>query len=129
MTSRPNLGCNHWLEFVYTECCQDVILHVPAFGSTTQRHFWWLVELPMWLTDGFSVTFFGRWRGLCAYTLVAHSYRTQFSWNPSPLQSSKFLFELFYALAAILDLQYGSHLELLKMAAKQNRKFDVLGIS
>ena len=24
---------------------------------------WWLVELPMWLTDGFSVTFFGRWRG------------------------------------------------------------------
>ena len=25
--------------------------------------FWWLVELPMWLTDGFSVTFFGRWRG------------------------------------------------------------------
>ena len=25
--------------------------------------YWWLVELPMWLTDGFSVTFFGRWRG------------------------------------------------------------------
>ena len=24
---------------------------------------WWLVELPMWSTDGFSVTFFGRWRG------------------------------------------------------------------
>ena len=24
---------------------------------------WWLVELPMWLTDGFSVTFFGRSRG------------------------------------------------------------------
>ena len=24
---------------------------------------WWLVELPMWLTDGISVTFFGRWRG------------------------------------------------------------------
>ena len=31
---------------------------------------WWLVELPMWLTDGFSVTFFGRWRGQCAYTLI-----------------------------------------------------------
>ena len=28
-----------------------------------QLHFWWLVELPMWLTNGFSVTFFGRWRG------------------------------------------------------------------
>ena len=25
--------------------------------------FWWLVELPMWLTDGFLDTFFGRWRG------------------------------------------------------------------
>ena len=24
---------------------------------------WWLVELPMWLTDGFLVTFFGRWKG------------------------------------------------------------------
>ena len=25
----------------------------------------------MWLTDGFSVTFFfGRWRGQCAYTLI-----------------------------------------------------------
>ena len=32
--------------------------------------YWWLVELPMWLTDGFSVTFFGRWRGQCAYTLI-----------------------------------------------------------
>ena len=31
---------------------------------------WWLVELPMWLTDGFSVTFFGRWKGQCAYTLM-----------------------------------------------------------
>ena len=31
-------------------------------------------------------------------------------------------------LAAILDLLYGSHLELLKMASNQNRKFDVLGI-
>ena len=31
---------------------------------------WWLVELPMWLTDGFSVTFFGRWRGQCAHTLI-----------------------------------------------------------
>ena len=24
----------------------------------------------MWLTDGFSVTFFGRWRGQCAHTLI-----------------------------------------------------------
>ena len=24
----------------------------------------------MWLTDGFSVTYFGRWRGQCAYTLI-----------------------------------------------------------
>ena len=24
----------------------------------------------MWLTDGFSVTFFGRWRGQYAYTLI-----------------------------------------------------------
>ena len=32
-------------------------------------------ELPMWLTDGFSVFFFGRWRGQCAYTLVTYSYR------------------------------------------------------
>ena len=24
----------------------------------------------MWLTDGFSVTFFGRWRGLCAHMLL-----------------------------------------------------------
>ena len=24
----------------------------------------------MWLTDGFSVTFFGRLRGQCAYTLI-----------------------------------------------------------
>ena len=31
---------------------------------------WWLVELPMWLTDGFSVTCFGSWKGQCAYTLI-----------------------------------------------------------
>ena len=24
----------------------------------------------MWLPDGFSVAFFGRWRGQCAYTLI-----------------------------------------------------------
>ena len=29
MISRPNLGCSHWLEFVY----------VPVIGSRTQRHF------------------------------------------------------------------------------------------
>ena len=38
-------------------------------NTTVWRH-WWLVELPMWLTDGFLVTFFGRWRGQCAYTLI-----------------------------------------------------------
>ena len=32
-------------------------------------------------------------------------------------------------MADILDFLYGNHLELLKMAANQNRKFDVLGIS
>ena len=31
-------------------------------------------------------------------------------------------------MAAILDLLYGSHLELLKMAANENKKIDVLGI-
>ena len=24
----------------------------------------------MWLTDGFSVTIFGRWKGQCAHTLI-----------------------------------------------------------
>ena len=24
----------------------------------------------MWLTDGFFITFFGRWRGQCAHTLI-----------------------------------------------------------
>ena len=38
------------------------------FTSLYLMFCWWLVELPMWLTDGFSVTFLGRWRGLCAYT-------------------------------------------------------------
>ena len=28
-----------------------------------ESHYWWLVELPMWLTDSFLDTFFGRWRG------------------------------------------------------------------
>ena len=27
-------------------------------------------ELPMWLTGCFLVTFFGRWWGLCAYTVI-----------------------------------------------------------
>ena len=34
-------------------------------------------ELPMWLTSCFWVTFFGRWWGLCTYTWVTYSYRTQ----------------------------------------------------
>ena len=36
------------------------VLSVDSFSLTGN---WWLVELPMWLTDGFWVTFFGRWRG------------------------------------------------------------------
>ena len=37
---------------------------------STQNYNWWLVELPMWLTDGFLLTFIGRWRGRCACTLI-----------------------------------------------------------
>ena len=36
----------------------------------TIQCYWWLVELPMWLTDGFLLTIFGRWRGQYAYTLI-----------------------------------------------------------
>ena len=32
--------------------------------------YWWLVELPMWLMDGFSVTIFGRWRGQWTHMLI-----------------------------------------------------------
>ena len=28
MISRPTLSCSHWWEFLYTECCHDVILRV-----------------------------------------------------------------------------------------------------
>ena len=37
----------------------------PWLVPVVSKHdsYWWLVELPMWLTDGFSVTFFGRWWG------------------------------------------------------------------
>ena len=38
----PTLTSSHWLEFVYTECCHDVILHVPAICSTTQRHIFYV---------------------------------------------------------------------------------------
>ena len=37
-------------------------------------HNWWLIELPMWLTDGFLVTFFGRWMGaVCIHVSHAHT--------------------------------------------------------
>ena len=42
-------------------------------GKKFERVFranWWLVELPMWLTDVFLLTIFGRWRGQCAYMLI-----------------------------------------------------------
>ena len=38
-------------------------------------YYWWLVELPMWLTDGFSVTFLEGGGEQCAYTLVTCSSR------------------------------------------------------
>ena len=40
MTSRPTLNSSHWLKFVYTECCHDVILHVPPIGLTIQCNFY-----------------------------------------------------------------------------------------
>ena len=39
--------------------CHINVIHL----AEVNKYCWWLVELPMWLTDGFSVTFFGRWRG------------------------------------------------------------------
>ena len=59
-------------------------LHVPAIGSTTQRHIWWLVELPMWLTDGFSVTFLEGGGEQCTYTWVtcsSHASRAAHMWQ------------------------------------------------
>ena len=39
MIIRPTLDCSHWWEFVYTECCHDVILcscqQLPTFNDTT----------------------------------------------------------------------------------------------
>ena len=35
--------------------------------------FWWLVELPMWFTDGFAITFFGRWRGAVRIHVSPHA--------------------------------------------------------
>ena len=35
--TRPTLSCSHWLDFVYTECCHDII-YMPAmrpFNDTT----------------------------------------------------------------------------------------------
>ena len=33
MIIRHTSSCSHWLKFIYTQCCHDVILHVPAVGS------------------------------------------------------------------------------------------------
>ena len=40
-----------------------VKLHCIDLACFSAQFYWWLVELPMWLTDGFLVTFFGRWKG------------------------------------------------------------------
>ena len=86
----------------------------------------------MWLTDGFSVTFFGRWRGQCPHTLIpvwlTCGSRTrnvtcrgggelQTSKNSESSENFKFLLRWWGALAVILHHMSGSHLELLKMAA------------
>ena len=72
VTSNFILGWKHWLL---------IRIHIPSQKAVVYLrdrciYFWWLVKLPMWLTDGFSVNFFGRWRGLCANTWVTYSYRT-----------------------------------------------------
>ena len=46
-----------------TENCME-------YGFLYETDCWLLVEIPKWLTDGSSVTFFGRWRGQCRYTLI-----------------------------------------------------------
>ena len=56
--------------------CPDHVVWPSSYPPANQEEmnslsvYWWLVELPMWLTDSFSVTFFGRWRGQCAHTLI-----------------------------------------------------------
>ena len=92
---------------------------------------WWLVELPMWLTDGFLVTFFGRWKGAVRIHVShvhTHESRTanmqggggclesQTSENSKSLENLKFALRWQGALSAMLDLTNGSHLES-KMAA------------
>ena len=61
-----------WIGKVFS-CIRLFVCSYYQFWVTSEFTFtdhWWLVELPMWLTDGFSVTFFGRWRGQCEYTLI-----------------------------------------------------------
>ena len=47
------------------------ILNIGKLGKFGKLQiFGGLSALPMWLMNGFSVTFFGRWREQCAYTLI-----------------------------------------------------------
>ena len=46
-------------------CLCGAIVYLKHDSLVTRKElpYWWLIELPMWLTDGFLVTFFGSWRG------------------------------------------------------------------
>ena len=44
MIIRPTISCSLWLELVYTECCQDVILHMAVIGLTTQHLFFYFLH-------------------------------------------------------------------------------------
>ena len=64
-----------WLVYLVTTICWHVSC-LQFYGSCsrwqikTSVNFWWLIELPMWLTNGFLVTFFGRRRGQCTHMLI-----------------------------------------------------------
>ena len=54
MIIRPSLSCSHWLKFVHTECCHDIILHMPVIWSMIKHHFFyfiWSKYLVLELTD------------------------------------------------------------------------------
>ena len=80
----------------------------------------------MWLTDGFLVTFFGRWRG-AVHIHVSHVHthesrtanvpggggvsESRTSENSKSSENLKFALRWQGALSAMLDLTNGSHLE------------------